>query len=349
MATNPGSIDTGPSEADFAADIMQTLAVNSGDDSALDNLDFQPPSGEPSSAPASEAAGEGVAAPSSSPVTPPAPASPEPTPSPAAPAPAPVEPQPSPAPATPTPQPAAPTLTPPSEDVLRQRSLEATVEALQNEIAALRAAPSSQPAPGTPAQPESGQPQIERYALTPPPALADALLSEDGDVRLRATMQLVNDTATIVHHKVIQQVGAYMQQLFNGAQRDQATHENISRMEQGRAQYYERFPQHNNALYLPIIQAESAKLATEYPNLPWGDEFMNSLGARVNAAVEALQPGQPVVPPPAPVAAPSTPVPPRPAPSIPSGGPRPSAPAGGELNLGDEILETLEHGLSGAF
>jgi len=330
----------------FQAELEADVAATFGDVFGAADAEpaFRPHEPAPSGEPAGEAGGGATAAP----VTPPAapteqpaaqpPAAPEP-----APATPPVQPAPLAPPATP---PAAPTTNP--EEALRQSSLEAQVQALQLELQQLRANP--QPAtPGTqpaaPQQPspaaESGEPQIERYNLTLPQHIQAALTSDDPNQMLAGIQTVINDLGTIVHNRVLEQtrtlVTQTVQQAVGGIRQDQALTQQQQEVETYRQSYYEKFPSHNSPLILPLLQAETARLAAEYPNARFDDNFINSLGSRVNNAIAQLTGGgqqpssaQPAVPPV---------VPPRPAASLPSGT-RAQAP-GSELEGSDLIEQTL--------
>jgi hypothetical protein len=301
-----------------------------------------------------------------------APAPPEPTPSPPAPGagepaavapggtpPAPVPPPPpAPAPATPPPPgleapavaPGAPPAPPPpaaapavDEKALKQASLEAQVQALTAENERLRTqppAPGSQPAPGTPAaQPGTdGQPEEVRYALSIPDPLFEAIMSEDAAQNRLGMTTLINSLATNIHTNLRNEFNTRLTAMQSRQEQDRAQQDQGAALATAREQYFQRFPTHNDPILQPIISQQAQQLAVEFPNLPWDDNYMNALGARVNAAITKLT-GQasPAPPAPPPPPAPS----PRPAAMLPVGAPRPAGVEPDAFNSEDVIASTF--------
>lgn len=230
--------------------------------------------------------------------------------------PSPAEPAPGtePAPASPPAAPAdgsAPTAPPAAqvdEQALKMQSLEATVEALQAEIARARANPVSAEGPAG----ESGQPaapQPPRYNLTLPEAVANAIFNEDDPrQRIAGISHMMNSLAGIVHHNVRLETQQMIGSLLQQAQAQESSVNQSQEIAQGREAYFAAFPSHKNEMLMPLIQAEARQMAAEFPGLQWGDQYINALGARVNARVAALTP-QPA----------ASNVPPAPAASIPQG------------------------------
>lgn len=294
-------------QSDFAADeaeIFDTLGISphTGDTGEAAQEGAQAPA---------ESGGE-VAAPSAPPVTPPEGESP---PEPAAPEPAiaPV-PQPQAAPTAPAPQPAEPT--PPADDKLRTASLEAQVEALQRALQQQQANPQQGQQPQAV---ESGQQPVPiaptRYGLTLPQPVQEALLSEDPQKNVQAITAIMNDLGTIVHNNVAMQlrgeVSKMFQSLVYAASEGEQMQVRATGRESAQKQYYDAFPSHKNPTVLPLIQAESQKMAAEFPGLSWSQDYVNALGARVEATIRQLS-GQP------PIQQGQQPAP-RPAPGLPSG------------------------------
>ena len=276
------------------------------------------------SPPAAPEAPQPFAAPAPSQGTPPAPA-----------APAPTEPQPA------APQPA------PNEEALRTASLEAQVAELTRTIEQLRATPQPAAAPATPAAPTSPEqpagPQPYRYALTLPDQVKNALMSDDPQQNIAAINSIINDLGTIVHNTVLAQMRSEVQGLFQGltnmAAEQTSLEQRQSAQEAGRTAYFNKFPAHKEPLIQPIITSENAKLAAQYPNAPFDDNYINALGARVNGVLEQLgaKPAEaPQSTPPAPNPAP----PARPATMLPSG--NRSAPVTPSGDISDEIIGVLD-------
>jgi hypothetical protein len=343
--------DAAPASAPIDQDILDTLGL--GDSSANADAiaskgDDKSPAEPPAAAPAPIEAGGGDSAP------PPPDKSPEgtqPPPSPAAPTQPAGKPQDAPAPSSaPAEPPAAAPPKPPEADPLRVASLEATVDALRRELEAARASPAPrQPAPtGQPAPaPSTDQPAAERpfkYDLTLPEATRNALLSDDPQDNIKAINAIVNDLGTIVHNTVLAQVRAEVRNAFGAlagiATESQASERVSSEREAGRNAYFTAFPGHKDERIEPLIRQQALQLSAEYPHLPFNEQFIAALGARVNGVLESLgaQPtaGEPAQPP----NGGNTP-PPKPAGFVP-GGPR-----GGDVTvnppqeIADEIMGTL--------
>lgn len=243
------------------------------------------------------------------------------------------------APAAPQPAAAQPQ---PNEAALREASLQAQIEQLNQQINQLRSQP-AQPQAGQPAQPatqpESGE-AIKRYNLTLPQQLREGLLSDNAETNIAAIQQMVNDLGTIVHNQVLTEVKALLQNFQSQSQERETLQTQETQIERARQEYYEQFPAHNNPLILPIIQAEAGKLAVEFPGVTWNKEFSATLGARVNGVLQQLNGGG-TPPQPAAPAAPTAPAPaPRPAAMMPTGNRGGSAP-GSEPEGSELIMDTL--------
>lgn len=326
-----GAIDAGM--ATLEADVAEMFSIG-------DSSPAEPPvqggetsggvSPAPAPTPSEPAGGEGVSGSPASPAEP-SPAAPAATPAPAA-----TSEQP--APATPPaaePPAAASGATPaeppkPDEQGLKLQSLEATVEALQAELAAARAHP-AQPAPAGEPGTESGKPELPAYSLTLPQPVAEAILDTENPQRQAAGItHMMNSLATIVHHNVRLEMRQTIGALLRAAQQQEQTASSSAEIEQGRKQYYEAFPQHQNELITPLIQAEARQMAVEFPNIKWGPDYINALGTRVNNRIAALSGN----------ATPASATPPAvPAASIPAGS-RAETP-GTPLEGGDLILDTF--------
>lgn len=290
----------------------------------------EPPAASPSAAPPAPVEGAApVEAPAAAPEPSPAPVAPEPAPAPASSTPAP-----SPAPTTP---PATPTPAPDPRD-LQLASLTATVQSLQAALEQQRAnQPGGQPSAAEPGQGTPQAPQLPQYALTLPPQVEEALSSEDPTVFRAGVLNIINNLAAIVHHNVRTEFNHRLATFQQERQNDEVVTRQAQEREAQKEQYYSLFPGHKNPTIEPIIQQQAGKLATEYPGLSWGPEFMNALGARVNNALTELTGAAP-----APAPAPFTPqpsVPARPAPGLPTGT-RGEVP-GSELSGSDLIEDTF--------
>lgn len=229
----------------------------------------------------------------------------------------------------PAPGAATPPVAPVDENALRVQSLEATVLALQQELSNARAQPAG------PGQPAAGQPQpgqqddLPRYALQLPPAVAAAINSGDDQQTLAGITHMMNSLATIIHHNVRQEYRQALGQLVQTARQQEEEGSNQQFIAESRNDYYKAFPDHNNPLILPIIQAESVAMAGQFPGLPWNENYRNALGQRVNARLAELRGQQ----------QPSN-VPPAPAAMLPAGS-RPADSGVAELTGGDLIADTF--------
>lgn len=209
----------------------------------------------------------------------------------------------------------------PSPEVLERNAAQATIQALQQQIAHLTAQPPAG-GPGAAAPPATttgtdGAALIE-YALSVPPELGQAIFGEDPAIAMQGLQVLVNSLATVIHTRVnasfqqtLQRRDAEMQQSQMHVQRQQAA-------EQMQQDYYGAFPAHNNPVVKQIVAQQAGQLQVEYPNLPWNADYVNALGARVNQAIAALT-GQPAADPAAPTPTPPAPPPPKPAGFAPAG------------------------------
>jgi hypothetical protein len=216
----------------------------------------------------------------------------------------------------------------PDEQALKVQSLEATVEALQAQIAASRASPD--PGSQPPAGNESGGTEAAtappKYDLTLPQPVAAAIFSDDPQQQQAGVVHMMNNLAAIVHHNVRLETRAMLGAVLAEARKAEQTTDDSAAIEAGRQQYFAAFPDHKNELLQPLIAAEATKMTAEFPNLKWGPDYINALGTRVNNRVAALAPK------------PSNAPPSDPAPGIPAGingGRREGTPISGEELIAD--------------
>jgi len=323
------------------ANDTDTMASVFGLDDSFDN-GFTPPSSTndvpaapaPLSAPAEPAAGAGVVAPSPVPVA--APVAPQQAPvAPALPplaTPAPAATPQQPAPAAPA-QPAAPTA-----QELEMASLRATIAHLQAQITQSGGQPGTPPT--SPAQPAA--PEAPRYELSIPSQLGDAIFSEDRGTAIMGMQHMINSLASTIHQRL---QGEFRQELNSYDQRQvqaQTATQQQQQAQQAQQAYYSAFPTHNNPVVQQIVFHEAQQLQAQYPNLPFDQNYISALGARVNASIALLN-GQQQQQPPAPAPAlPPTHVPPRPAPFAPTG--QRMAPVTGD-DLQDMMDQTMAGGM----
>lgn len=307
----PSDAEIDRSMASMEADVAEMFGLGQPSEPGVQGGETQPAVSPAAAASPEPAGGGGDQAPSAPPAEP----------SPAAPAATPAAPEASgtPAPASPPaaqPVGAAPTATPteppkPDEQALKLQSLEATVEALQAELASARANPPAQPAPaGQPGGPETGAPAAEpppAYRLSLPDPVYNAIFGEETtpEAQKAGIAHLMSSLASIVHHNVRLEMRASIGGLLEAARAQEQSAVRSTEVEQGREAYYTAFPTHKNELITPLIQAEARQMAAEFPNLKWGPDYINALGTRVNNRIAALTGAQPapiVTPPAAPAA-----------------------------------------------
>jgi hypothetical protein len=173
-----------------------------------------------------------------------------------------------------------------AEEKLRLQSLEATVQALQAELAAAKAggqgAQPGQPGATQPAQPaEPADPP-----LGVPPQLSNPIFSEESSLedKQAALTHLVNGIAVATERRTLAKVERLLEHRIAplAQERQQST------AEDARKEYFEEFKEHNHPLVKPIIEMQAQQLWTEMPNLPWNKDSRAALGARVNAALQAV-------------------------------------------------------------
>jgi hypothetical protein len=165
----------------------------------------------------------------------------------------------------------------------------------------------------------------------------DALLSEEPEHNAAAIQHIMNAVATIVHTRVMGLVDQRFQAETTARQSATTVEERSRQMTEAKEEYFKAFPGHREPLMQPIIASEAGQMAAQYPNLSWGPDYINALGARVNAAVAKLrgEPAQePTTPTPAPAPAP------KPAAGLPSGT-RTAPVPGSELEGSDLIEDTF--------
>lgn len=226
-----------------------------------------------------------------------------------------------------------PPVAPVDADKLRLQSLEATVQALQQELANARANPPAgrEQQPGQPAGGGSGgADDLPRYNLNLPQNVAAAILGDDPQQAVAGINNMLNSLATIVHHNVRLEMQQRFGQLINAAREQDSQAQTATAIEQAREDYYKAFPAHKDPLILPLIQSETMQMAAEFPGLGWSDQYRNALGQRVEARLAQLR-GQ--------GNGGGNPPPSAPAASLPSG-PRESN-LGGELTGSDLIMDTF--------
>lgn len=310
----------------------------------LGSADSPTPASTPTpAAPAAPEAGAEVVAPSAAPA---APASAEPS-TPASQEVLPPLTQTPPASATPAPTPApAPASAAPTptvdEAALKARSMEAQLEAMSAELAALRAGkpavPGETPAP-TPGS-DPAQPEVVQYGLQIPNEVAAAIFGEDAAKAHQGLNHLVSSLASVIHTRVQQQFRQELQQVQQTITTQSSEAEAAASREAAQNLYYKHFPTHNTPIIQPIIAAVNRQLAAELPHHPWDDNYVAALGQRVNAELAKIA-GTAVAPTPTPAPAPTpTPSPAaRPAAMVPTQS-RSAIPAF-ETELPDQVLDIL--------
>jgi hypothetical protein len=202
-----------------------------------------------------------------------------------------------------TPPPAAP----PDPRDLELANLKAQLQVLQQQVSA--PVPAAEPETPEQAIAKLVKPEEYAYNLSIPQQVLDAVFSEDSGQATNGMHHLINNLASIIHRNVLAASRKDLQAYRTEVQSYSSNEEFTRARDNAQAEYYKDFPHHNEPLIKMIVAQEAQKLGTEYPQLPWGDQFKLALGARVDQALATLRgQQQPVAPTPAaPAQAPSTP------------------------------------------
>lgn len=173
--------------------------------------------------------------------------------------------------------------------------------------------PPTQGAPPAGQQPQSqGQPgAMPAYPeLQVPADYLQALQGEDQRLGQYALSNLLQQSAGIVHQKIIAEV----RQMFdNELQTFRASLQSDQQTQSAIDDYYSHFPQHKAAG--AIVAQEVQAMQSQFPGAPYNENYRNALGARVNQALAALtgaSAGNGAPAPPAPSTPPTPPAPPLP-------------------------------------
>lgn len=254
--------------------------------------------------------------------------------------------------AQPAPIPQAPAteeLTP--EQRLAANAEAATVDALKAKVAQLEAQIATPATPAIPApagnvdEPEFTAPQ---YQLQIPDEVTAAIFDENPATAKAGMQHLINGLAAHIHKTIITQtVLPLLRHHEQALKAPIEAEQGRQQAEQMRSQYYERHPTHNSPALQPIIAAETHALSMQFPQAAWDENFMDALGARVNAKIAemataaGLAPQPVVTPTPTPAVTPAAPapaavVPAKPAAMMPTGAPSPAASS--EPDLADEVF-----------
>lgn len=283
----------------------EPVPVNVDDIFSVLSMSDDPPPAEEPPAPAAPAAEPTPAAPAQPQEPAAAPSQPQGNAPAAAPAADPAPPAPAaapPAPVVPLPgldggaqPPAAATPPAPSADPrdLALANMQAQIEALQAQLLA-------QPAGATPAPAETPQQELARlvkpeeyaYSLGIPQEVLGAIFNEDANVAAQGMHHLINNLAGIIHRNVLGAARKDLEAYRTEVQSHSQTSDFEKQKQAAQDDYYKTFPAHNDPVIKLVVAQEAQKLGQEYPNLPWGDQFRNALGARVEQAVATLRGGQ---------------------------------------------------------
>ena len=161
---------------------------------------------------------------------------------------------------------------------------------LKAKLARLEAAaqPAAEPAktPDGKAAPEGEG--IQPYAVQLPQVVLDQLLGEDPAQSANAMNVIISSVLTHAHTiaaKLVSELRAEIQQNVVAPQQQSEVEKQNAAM---REDYYKHFPTHNQPQFAAIIAQQAAELSAEFPNLAWGDDMRNALGARVTRTLTAM-------------------------------------------------------------
>jgi hypothetical protein len=140
-----------------------------------------------------------------------------------------------------------------------------------------------------PGQGSDSRPDPSSYSLSIPDQLTTMLFGEDAGQSKMALEHIINASLSIVHQRVREDFRTELATVQAARSQTEAAQATEVATTQAREQYFTAFPQHNNATVMPLLAQESAALAAQFPNHPWDANFVNALGARVNAKLLELQ------------------------------------------------------------
>jgi hypothetical protein len=199
----------------------------------------------------------------------------------------------SPAPAQPTPAPAAPAADPaqtmqPAPEAVSLQALSAQVQALITQNAQLqeqlRSGSGNQAPQQGPSDQQGQQPIADPYLdyrIAIPDDVAGAIFNEDPAIARQGLTHLINSLGQMIHSRVVKSVtDVHLPQTLQRFQGDLTMTQEQQRMRQ---EYFNDFPQHNDAGTRLIVAQEAEALWRQNPALSWDANARAALGQRVNA------------------------------------------------------------------
>lgn len=182
---------------------------------------------------------------------------------------------------------------PQGEEALAEASRNAEVERLKRELAALQ---KQSEEPKT-TQPKSSEEQPKgpiapEYKAQLPEQVLQALDSEDPAVRGNAMNGLMNGIMRTAHQVALNEVQKMRETILGEIKNEQAQTTQLTEQQQEvsklQEKYYAAFPSHKDDKMLPIVQMQSSRLAAEFPDAPFDENFIAALGSRVNKYLSDL-------------------------------------------------------------
>lgn len=194
--------------------------------------------------------------------------------------------------ATPEPQqPAVPPVqTPPQQQTSDPRDLQ--IASLTAQLQALKATVEASAPAGAAGQPgaEPAKPAApEIIPVQLPKQLVETIFGEDFDQAHNGLNVLISTVASGLQARFQQQLAAAkteMQDQIKSLRQADTQVDEQKNAETQRQEYFTRFPDHNKPILQPLLGQALSELVAEFPGVPWNDQFMNALGARVNAKLQ---------------------------------------------------------------
>lgn len=198
------------------------------------------------------------------------------------------------APAAPAAEPQQPAAAPEPPDPrdLELASLKAQLAQLLDQQKAAPAAPA--------AQPEDGLKPSPPIQVQLPNELLAMINSEDHTQSAQGINTLVSVIATGLTQRFeagLMALESKVMERFAGQSATATVEQEQQEAAQHRDNYFKAFPDHNKPVLMPILAQQAAELAAEFPGVPWNEQFINALGARVNASLGGIMPQAPAAQP----------------------------------------------------
>lgn len=132
---------------------------------------------------------------------------------------------------------------------------------------------------------QTGQGQEPPLRLSVPDPLFQAMFDENPATSKQAVDLLVTAVAQNAVNHVMQRIGPIVDQRMAEVTQAIEGSKQVSAMEEA---YFERFPQHKQQLYRPLIQQVVDEKFKQFPYAVWDENMMDSVGATVTEKLKAI-------------------------------------------------------------